>query len=130
MLNGVVADTPLRQPTWPRSVLGAVGAQPCCGHGRPAGPAHTTAGVITVTGDGLANARCYTGFARSTWLPEATSAAQLRGSVAHAALEQLYGLPAGLRSPILRGHWCSAWDQMVAAEPELAGELDPDNQPS
>lgn len=59
-------------------------------------------------------------------LPEATSAAQLRGSVVHAALEQLYGLPAGLRSPdTARSLVQRAWDQLVAAEPELAGELDP-----
>lgn len=59
-------------------------------------------------------------------LPEATSAAQLRGSVVHAALEQLYGLPAGLRSPdTARSLVQRAWDQMAAAEPELAGELDP-----
>lgn len=59
-------------------------------------------------------------------LPEATSAAQLRGSVVHAALEQLYGLPAGLRSPdTARSLVQRAWDQTVAAEPELAGELDP-----
>lgn len=59
-------------------------------------------------------------------LPEATSAAQLRGSVVHAALEQLYGIPAGLRSPdTARSLVQRAWDQMVAAEPELAGELDP-----
>lgn len=59
-------------------------------------------------------------------LPEATSAAQLRGSVVHAALEQLYGLPAGLRSPdTARSLVQRAWDQMVAAEPELAGQLDP-----
>lgn len=59
-------------------------------------------------------------------LPEATSAAQLRGSVVHAALEQLYGLPAGLRSPdTARSLVQRTWDQMVAAEPELAGELDP-----
>lgn len=59
-------------------------------------------------------------------LPEATSAAQLRGSVVHAALEQLYGLPAGLRSPdTARSLVQRAWDQMLAAEPELAGELDP-----
>lgn len=59
-------------------------------------------------------------------LPEATSAAQLRGSVVHAALEQLYGLPAGLSSPdTARSLVQRAWDQMVAAEPELAGELDP-----
>ena len=32
-------------------------------------------------------------------LPEAASAAQLRGSVVHAALEQLYGLPAATARP-------------------------------
>src|SRR5271157_4370070 len=59
-------------------------------------------------------------------LPEAPSPAQLRGSVVHAALQQLYGLPAGRRGPdtamSLVG---SAWDQVIAAEPDLAGELDP-----
>lgn len=59
-------------------------------------------------------------------LPEAPSAAQLRGSVVHAALEQLYGLPAVQRGP---GTALSlvepAWDQVIAAEPELAAELEP-----
>ena len=32
-------------------------------------------------------------------LPEPTSSAQLRGSVVHAALEQLYALPASERDP-------------------------------
>jgi putative RecB family exonuclease len=59
-------------------------------------------------------------------LPEAPSAAQLRGSVVHAALEQLYGLPAGRRGPdTARSLVESAWDQVVAAEPDLAGGLDP-----
>ncbi|MHC9294859.1 RecB family exonuclease [Mycobacterium sp. LTG2003] len=54
-------------------------------------------------------------------LPEPRSTAQLRGSLVHAALEQLYGLPAAER-----GHETAmalvgpAWDQVVAAEPELA----------
>ncbi|MDD4866255.1 MAG: RecB family exonuclease [Mycobacterium sp.] len=58
-------------------------------------------------------------------LPEAPSAAQLRGSVVHAALEQLYGLPAVRRDPdTARSLVESAWDQVIAAEPGLAGELD------
>ncbi len=59
-------------------------------------------------------------------LPEAPSAAQLRGSVVHAALEQLYGLPAVRRGPdAARSLVESAWDQVIAAEPDLAGGLDP-----
>ena len=59
-------------------------------------------------------------------LPEAPSAAQLRGSVVHAALEQLYGLPAALRGPETAMSLVEpAWDQVIAAEPDLAGELDP-----
>jgi putative RecB family exonuclease len=58
-------------------------------------------------------------------LPEATSTAQLRGSVVHAALEQLYGLPAALRGPdTARSLVQPAWEQVIAAEPDLAGELD------
>src|SRR6516164_11604782 len=57
-------------------------------------------------------------------LPEAPSAAQLRGSVVHAALEQLYGLPAEQRGPdTARSLVESAWDRGIAAEPDLAGEL-------
>src|ERR1700739_4200672 len=54
-------------------------------------------------------------------LPEPTSAAQLRGSVVHAALEQLYALPASERLPD------TAWSlidpacaRVLPAEPELA----------
>ncbi|BBZ43884.1 RecB family exonuclease [Mycobacterium parmense] len=58
-------------------------------------------------------------------LPEATSAAQLRGSVVHAALQQLYSLPAPSRGPdtalSLLG---SAWEQVIAKEPLLAGAFD------
>jgi putative RecB family exonuclease len=58
-------------------------------------------------------------------LPEAPSAAQLRGSVVHAALEQLYGLPAGLRvEDTARSLVEPAWERVIAAEPDLAGELD------
>lgn len=58
-------------------------------------------------------------------LPEPMSVAQVRGSVVHAALEQLYGLPAADRVPdtalALVG---PAWDRMLSASPDLA-ELDP-----
>jgi putative RecB family exonuclease len=58
-------------------------------------------------------------------LPEAPSAAQLRGSVVHAALEQLYGLPAAQRGPDTAASLVeSAWGRVIDAEPELAGELD------
>src|ERR1700739_2785114 len=58
-------------------------------------------------------------------LPEAPSPAQLRGSVVHAALEQLYGLPAALRGPDTASSLVdSAWDRVIAAEPDLAGEFD------
>ena len=41
-------------------------------------------------------------------LPEPPSTAQLRGSVVHAALEQLYGLPAASARPRTRpDHWWS-----------------------
>src|SRR5690349_24492637 len=54
-------------------------------------------------------------------LPEPASAAQLRGSLVHAALEQLYTLPAAQRLPdaavALVG---AAWDRVVAAAPGLA----------
>ena len=53
-------------------------------------------------------------------LPEPPSTAQVRGSVVHAALEQLYGLPAAQRGPqtvdALVG---PAWEQVIAGEPEL-----------
>ena len=62
-------------------------------------------------------------------LPEAPSAAQLRGSVVHAALEQLYGLPAGLRGPDTATSLLEpAWDRVIASEPDLAGELDPEQR--
>jgi putative RecB family exonuclease len=58
-------------------------------------------------------------------LPEAPSAAQLRGSVVHAALEQLYGLPAAQRGPDTALSLVeSAWGRVIDAEPDLAGELD------
>ena len=59
-------------------------------------------------------------------LPEPASTAQVRGSVVHAALEQLYGLPAEQRgrdtAMTLVG---PAWDRVVAAQPELSAEIEP-----
>jgi putative RecB family exonuclease len=61
-------------------------------------------------------------------LPEPTSAAQLRGSVVHAALEQLYALPAPQRQPdTALSLVAPAWDSIVATEPELAESI-PDDQ--
>jgi len=58
-------------------------------------------------------------------LPEAPSAAQLRGTLVHAALEQLYGLPAAQRDPATASSLVEpAWERVMAAEPDLAGELD------
>ncbi|BBX73243.1 RecB family exonuclease [Mycobacterium shinjukuense] len=62
-------------------------------------------------------------------LPEPPSAAQLRGSVVHVALEQLYGLPAAQRGPDTAG-WLvrSAWHQVITGYPDLGGGLDPDQR--
>ncbi len=62
-------------------------------------------------------------------LPEAPSTAQLRGSLVHAALEQLYGLPAVRRGPdTAKSLVAPAWDQVIAKQPDLAGDLDPDQR--
>ena len=62
-------------------------------------------------------------------LPEPTSAAQLRGSVVHAALEQLYGLPAPQRLPETAiALIAPAWDRVVAAEPRLATGVPPEQR--
>src|SRR6201985_2380107 len=58
-------------------------------------------------------------------LPEPPSTAQVRGSVVHAALEQLYALPAAQRVPETADALVGpAWEQMLAAEPDLVAELD------
>jgi putative RecB family exonuclease len=59
-------------------------------------------------------------------LPEPPSPAQLRGSVVHAALEQLYGLPAAQRGQdTALGLLAPAWDRVVAEDPGLAEQLAP-----
>ncbi|WP_205873309.1 RecB family exonuclease [Mycobacterium camsae] len=60
-------------------------------------------------------------------LPEPPSTAQLRGSVVHAALEQLYGLPAPQRVPDTAYSLLdAAWERVIAGEPGLADVLHPD----
>lgn len=59
-------------------------------------------------------------------LPEAPSAAQLRGSLVHAALQQLYGLPAEQRGRDTAMSLVEpAWDQMIAETPEMTADMDP-----
>ncbi len=54
-------------------------------------------------------------------LPETPSTAQIRGTVVHAALEQLYALPAAERDPgKARDLVSPAWEQTLAESPELA----------
>jgi putative RecB family exonuclease len=62
-------------------------------------------------------------------LPEPPSTAQLRGSVVHAALEQLYGLPAVQRGPETATALVGpAWQRMLAEEPGLTAEFDREQQ--
>jgi putative RecB family exonuclease len=59
-------------------------------------------------------------------LPEPSSTAQVRGSVVHAALEQLYGLPAHSRGPDTAMTLVApAWDRVIEAKPELADAFEP-----
>jgi putative RecB family exonuclease len=62
-------------------------------------------------------------------LPEPTSAAQLRGSVVHVALEELYGLPAPQRLPEAAMTLAAqAWERVIADEPALVDGLDETQQ--
>jgi putative RecB family exonuclease len=59
-------------------------------------------------------------------LPETPSAAQLRGSLVHAALQRLYDLPATQRGPDTAHSLVGpAWERVIAEAPGLAAELDP-----
>src|SRR5258705_3274074 len=59
-------------------------------------------------------------------LPEPSSTAQVRGSVVHAALEQLYALPAAERGPDTAMTLVdTAWERILAAQPELAADFEP-----
>ncbi|KUI21152.1 recombinase RecB [Mycobacterium lehmannii] len=60
-------------------------------------------------------------------LPEPSSAAQVRGSVVHAALEQLYALPPAQRRPETAMTLVEpAWDRIVADHPDIADEFAPE----
>ena len=62
-------------------------------------------------------------------LPEPSSTAQVRGSVVHGALEQLYALPAASRSPDTAATLVDpAWERVIAEQPELAAEFEPELQ--
>jgi putative RecB family exonuclease len=59
-------------------------------------------------------------------LPEPSSTAQVRGSVVHAALEDLYALPAADRGPATAMTLVDqAWRRLVDARPELADDFEP-----
>lgn len=59
-------------------------------------------------------------------LPEPSSTAQVRGSVVHAALEQLYALPAPDRVPETAAALVGpAWERILAEQPSLAVEIEP-----
>ncbi|WP_137149359.1 RecB family exonuclease [Mycolicibacterium sp. CR10] len=59
-------------------------------------------------------------------LPEPSSTAQVRGSVVHAALEQLYALPAAERGPETALSLVTpAWERVVAEQPSVADDIDP-----
>ncbi|HVU74284.1 MAG TPA: PD-(D/E)XK nuclease family protein [Mycobacteriales bacterium] len=54
-------------------------------------------------------------------LPEAPSAVATRGTLVHAVLDELFGLPAGERTvEAAEAMLAPAWDQLLADEPELA----------
>jgi putative RecB family exonuclease len=59
-------------------------------------------------------------------LPEPSSTAQVRGSVVHAALEQLYALPAAERGRDTAMSLVDpAWERVVEGRPELAADIEP-----
>lgn len=59
-------------------------------------------------------------------LPEPQSPAQLRGTLVHSALEQLYGLPAAQRRPETAVELLEpAWERAIAEAPQLAESLEP-----
>src|ERR1700712_2838096 len=59
-------------------------------------------------------------------LPEPSTAAQVRGSVVHGALERLYALPAASRVPATAVTLVEpAWQEIAALTPGLAEDVDP-----
>jgi putative RecB family exonuclease len=63
-------------------------------------------------------------------IPETPSRAQVRGTVVHAVLERLFGLPLADRVPARADELVEpAWAELVAARPELAGLFDGPDDP-
>ncbi len=63
-------------------------------------------------------------------LPEESSPAAVRGTVVHKVLEDLFDLPAPLRTPERAAQLVvPAWEELVAAEPELAEMFTGEEQP-
>src|SRR5258708_30402520 len=59
-------------------------------------------------------------------LPEPSSTAQVRGSVVHAALQQLYALPAAERRPHTAMTLVDPpWERIIAERPEPAAAFEP-----
>jgi putative RecB family exonuclease len=57
-------------------------------------------------------------------LPEVPTAAQVRGTLVHAVLEQLFLLPAAERTPeAARALLCPTWERLCTADPGLAAAL-------
>jgi putative RecB family exonuclease len=64
-------------------------------------------------------------------LPETPTKAQVRGTVVHAVLEELFGLPAAQRVPErARGLLEPAWTKLVAERPEFAELFDGADDPA
>src|SRR6188508_3114949 len=62
-------------------------------------------------------------------LPEPSSVAQVRGSVVHAALEQLYALPAAERHPATALSLVGpAWERVTGERPDVAAGFVPESQ--
>src|ERR1700712_5508787 len=62
-------------------------------------------------------------------LPEPASPAQVRGLVVHGALERLYALTAASRVPDTAMTLVEpAWEEIAAARPTLATDIEPDVQ--
>jgi putative RecB family exonuclease len=60
-------------------------------------------------------------------LPEPPSTAQVRGSLVHAALEQLYALPAADRGPATAMRLVDpAWERVASEQPDFAAEFAPE----
>ncbi|MET1072775.1 MAG: RecB family exonuclease [Umezawaea sp.] len=64
-------------------------------------------------------------------LPEVPTKAQVRGTVVHAVLEDLFGLPAGERTPeVAKNLLGPAWDRVREERPEFAGLFDSADDPA